>query len=90
MKGNVGEFKIDVNGPKRPNKFGRDIFWFYLRDNGIVYPYGSTATSEYKCSTEACRSIPYWKNAGIYGCVDKDSNGYCCAARVLEEGKMNY
>ena len=36
MKGGVGEFYIDVNGTKRPNKLGRDIFGFHLGDNGIV------------------------------------------------------
>lgn len=35
-------FIVDVNGKQKPNKIGRDIFYFYLdkRENGKVHPYG--------------------------------------------------
>lgn len=34
-------FVVDVNGKKKPNKIGRDIFYFYLKynENGKVHPF---------------------------------------------------
>ena len=90
MKGKVGYFYLDVNGTKRPNKMGRDIFYFHLGDNGIVYPYGSMAVSEYDYgnTTEG-----YWKTTTLpYNNCELDGHSYAmgCAARVLETGNMNY
>jgi len=94
MKGYVALFNLDVNGSKGPNIMGRDLFVFYLGDNGIVYPYGSMAYSEYVCGNTNC----YWNSLGEsqnaiweYSCLNpSDSSGKACTARVLEEGKMNY
>jgi prepilin-type N-terminal cleavage/methylation domain-containing protein len=36
----VGHMFIDVNGGKGPNIWGRDIFEFYISDEGVLYPYG--------------------------------------------------
>ena len=35
-------FIVDVNGKQKPNKIGRDIFYFYIdkKENGKVHPYG--------------------------------------------------
>ena len=30
---------VDVNGKAGPNKLGRDVFFFYLGDNGKILPY---------------------------------------------------
>jgi len=97
INGQAGYFYVDVNGLKRPNKMGRDIFRFYLGDNGIAYPVGSVAVADYihntgdgNCenSIEEC----YWKTANEkYNCkTDGISIGDGCAARILEKGKMNY
>ncbi|MBO6087439.1 prepilin-type N-terminal cleavage/methylation domain-containing protein [bacterium] len=92
MKGYIGDFWIDINGTKGPNKRGRDIFRFYIGDNGLVYPEGSRAVSEahYHIAyhTEDF-DIMYWRNDG--SCENNGtSNGEGCAARVLEVGKMDY
>ena len=94
MKGRVGIFNIDINGNKGPNKWGRDIFYFQLGDNGLVYPYGSHATSEYD-STNGDPEKYHWSSSNcrsMSACCPPDINGTYtgCAARVLEEGKMNY
>ena len=92
MKGFVGNFYIDVNGIKGPNKFGRDIFMFYVGENGLVYPYGSHTCSEtasYQGVYPGNPDINYWRNNG--GCENNGSSiGDSCAARVLELGKMDY
>ena len=39
QKGGVGiDFIIDTNGPKRPNKFGYDVFYFQLGTDNKLYP----------------------------------------------------
>ncbi|MFQ8625795.1 MAG: hypothetical protein ACLSA2_04595 [Candidatus Gastranaerophilaceae bacterium] len=38
-KGGIGiDFIIDTNGPKRPNKFGYDVFYFQLGTDNKLYP----------------------------------------------------
>ena len=32
-------FKIDLNGPQGPNRFGRDVFVFAINEKGYVTPY---------------------------------------------------
>ena len=90
MKGSMGEFLIDINGSKNPNTVGRDIFQLNVGNVGGVYPLGSHATSEL---TNGNPDQSYWRTATneLYTCKsDGVSSGYGCAARVLEEGKMDY
>ena len=93
MHGRIGSFYLDVNGAKGPNIVGRDIFKFYLGDDGILYPVGSKEVSMFDSYPWPPSTNMQWNkttNAG-YSCVlDKISYGDGCAARVLEEGKMNY
>lgn len=65
-------FIVDINGLKRPNRVGRDIFVFALTNNGVV-PAGISNNSE-NCS----------KNISGF------NSGIDCAAKVLEEGDINY
>lgn len=46
VAGNIGcgEIYIDVNGAKSPNRFGKDIFLFYISSNKIV-PNGEVGTA---------------------------------------------
>lgn len=71
-----GQMLVDVNGFKGPNTWGRDIFWFFTGPNGIV-PGGDPHTS-YNDLTINCNTAQTTKN------------GYGCAAKVLNEGAMNY
>jgi len=95
MQGQLAQFNIDINGFQKPNKFGRDVFAFWLGDNGVLYPNGSLAYSEMQFKRGLVSTIDgrSWKNPidKAYGCrVDKKAHGSGCTARVLEEGKMNY
>ena len=40
MCGRAGHFKIDINGNRGPNEFGKDIFMFYITERGQLAPYG--------------------------------------------------
>ena len=89
MKGYLGSFLVDVNGYKKPNIVGRDIFYLYVGNVGGVYPMGSQAVS----SLFGDENAEYWRNSSnsTYSCKsDGSSAGYGCAARVLEEDAMNY
>ena len=94
---------IDVNGVNSPNTVGRDLFGFYLGDNGILYPMGGTDVSVIdsckdglKSETKTCNAniTNIWNNqkAG-WSCVDGHigNSGWGCTARVISEGyKINY
>lgn len=78
-KGNgitCGEIYIDVNGFKPPNTKGRDIFEFFITQNGLV-PNGTNdqASWDLYCSLK----YNYFPQ-----------NGDLCAAKVLNENAMNY
>ncbi len=83
---------LDINGDKRgPNIKGRDLFYFYVLDNGILLPLYSKplkCTDPYNYEFEEKN----WKDMGKSGCtgIDKDDNAGC-AARIIEKGwKMDY
>ncbi|MFA7657921.1 MAG: type II secretion system protein [Candidatus Gastranaerophilaceae bacterium] len=76
-------FYIDVNGLKKPNAFGRDIFRFAIdNDNGpALYPLGGAKYVPWKIN-KAC-------DDGYNGGTDK--HGYYCIGRIIDEGwQMNY
>ena len=86
---------IDVNGPAEPNVVGRDVFGFYLGQNGILYPTGGVDVSITDHINEANPRIYVWSNAEVAGwrCLQGtvDNYGWGCTARLIEENyKMNY
>lgn len=51
-----GVFMVDVNGPRRPNKIGKDVFYFGLYLSGSVLPYGANASEDFvneNCTEES-------------------------------------
>ena len=77
---------IDANGIQKPNKYGRDVFFFGLSDSCKMIPAGSQRFindhtvygNMIPLATTAC------KNDGI-------TNGLSCTTRVVENGfKINY
>lgn len=78
----VGQIGIDINGDKRPNKYGVDFFWFTFDIDGNLYagrnPYNpSTPVGEYN-SCELGGS-----GLGRY-------NGYGCSEWIITHGNMDY
>ena len=73
---------IDVNGAAPPNRFGRDVFYFALGDDGSLYPYGSEIL-RFSSNNEP----PYSDS-----CTDENmGTGYGCTARLVENGyKVDY
>lgn len=95
MKAFCGEVMIDVNGPKQPNKIGRDIFGFYLGHDGSLYPYYGRACIEYANKFFNAEDY-YWRNDATLCGAPNNSDvsgalGLGCAARIMENGwQMDY
>jgi prepilin-type N-terminal cleavage/methylation domain-containing protein len=73
---------FDANGFKPPNKYGRDVFLFYVNRSGKIIPHGSTAADWQSPSDNNV-----WQNCRL----DLASNGLGCSARIIQQGwQMNY
>lgn len=95
--GPTGHIKVDINGEKGPNLWGRDRFSFDIATTnidtikvGTVIPSGSKLSAIYTNQPQQ-----YWNydnNAG--GCNSSTPNKFDpyigCTGRVLEERAMNY
>lgn len=85
--GNFGNLcttiKIDTNGPKGPNMFGRDSFTMYLSNSGIILPHGYGGT--WQTNNDGCSDAKLAAKTANVGL------GKGCAARIIDEGwQMNY
>ena len=75
-----GDIKIDINGEKGPNTYGKDIFVFNIKKDGIS-PDGldrNGVNADNKFENYCLRS------------VSKQNNGYGCAAWVIYKENMDY
>lgn len=71
-----GEYMIDINGGKKPNQYGKDIFIFNITKYGII-PNG----------TENYTFNKYNFNDG---CLNKSSEGFGCTAWVIYNENTDY
>ncbi|MFA7659178.1 MAG: prepilin-type N-terminal cleavage/methylation domain-containing protein [Candidatus Gastranaerophilaceae bacterium] len=74
---------IDINGLKKPNAFGRDIFFFMIDNtNGpALYPWGGAKYAPWKTN----KYCDYGYNNGT------NKQGMYCIGRIIDEGwQMNY
>jgi hypothetical protein len=88
----VGYMYIDVNGGKGPNIWGRDIFIFYISDEGVLYPCGGKDYALYNRQTDLASNSSYWKNY-YNGTKEENAQKYgdYRTGQLMEEGwKMNY
>lgn len=83
----VAYFYVDVNGFKGPNVAGRDVFGFYLSNEGILYPDGGKDVALFQYWDPLNRNPNYWKNYKFS--PSKVEFNY--TGRVMEEGwKITY
>lgn len=78
----TGQIGIDINGNKRPNKFGVDFFWFTFGMDGNLYagrgPYNEkTPAGEYN-------------NCELGGSGLSIYNGYGCSEWIITHENMDY
>lgn len=97
IKAFCGSIMIDINGNKKPNKYGRDIFFFIMIQDGSLIPGYGTRYAQFRDGTEnIINSNNYWQKNNAY-CGRLNSSdltnvlGWACAARIIEEGwRMTY
>lgn len=76
-----GEYMVDVNGEKGPNKYGKDIFIFVLTIDGIM----PTGLDDFENSAQS-----NWSYAFEAGCLASDAKGGGCSAWVLANSNLDY
>ena len=77
----IGIFYVDVNGLKSPNRWGRDIFEFWVYPSNLgIKPRGSYDTD----------GITPIETSEVDDDCSASGSGWYCAAKVLAEGAMNY
>lgn len=74
---NYSRVYVDVNGAKKPNQLGRDVFYFQITDKAQVIPYDcTTGGSDGSCTKNICDPTGY---------------GQSCSAKLLQDSwHMNY
>lgn len=74
----IGVVFVDINGVSNPNRFGKDIFAFYLRNDGMLTPYGERITA----------LAPSWQNlcnpANDTPVANNAAAGLACTATIFE------
>ena len=65
-------FQIDINGAKKPNVFGKDIFYFSLDANGKLSAYGSAISRDNILKTGCCKTC--------------SGRGESCSSVIVQDG----
>lgn len=79
ITGSTGKMLIDINAENNPNTVGRDIFYFRVGDDGLLYPAGGLNFS----ILEEGHNAGLWRNGGEYSCNDNNKQ-LGCTARLIE------
>lgn len=85
VQANSAGILIDINGAYTPpNKFGRDVFSFTVRNDYGFVPSGMYSTAECRVPAEGNPGRDFLKNGTClrYGC-NKESRGNWCAALIM-------
>lgn len=64
---------VDINGPRKPNVLGRDLFEFYIMQDGHVYPMGYDQPDD--IVKKRCNNA-----------MSTDQSGHFCAERIKRAG----
>lgn len=76
--GSIGQVIIDVNGSAKPEKDGRDKFYFLVGDNGTLYPAGGRIYSLIDTSAKL------WNTSDANYSCQNGSVTRGCTARLME------
>ena len=76
---------IDVNGADKPNRYGRDIFSFFVDENGSLDPFGGRIAAVLRIND----ATQIWSDPDTadndFICTDANKgNGLGCTARLIE------
>lgn len=83
---------VDINSKKGPNALGKDLFLFYIDDNGAVIPYGGIMWETYKNGIHNNAygtwqsSNPCTAESDTEGAVSGVGDGLTCAGSIADNG----
>lgn len=77
------KLKIDINGYQQPEKPGKDLFYFELRDDGSLVPWGSAAMH---VKTTQTYSVKGWGEADSCEKHKVPAIPEACAGHIFENG----
>ena len=75
----VGRLYIDVNGPAKPNTWGRDVFYFRIGNDGLLYPAGGV-----NFAILEGQSGKTWRSANSDFSCGTSKRTIGCTARLIE------
>ena len=78
---------LDLNGYKKPNRIGRDVFMFSISQEYGLVPYGYKGTCDMGNAYDTF-DREYLKSAWRYGCSKQagETNGAFCSALIMTDG----
>lgn len=91
-----GLVQIDINGNEKPNVWGKDLFGYYIAQDGHLYPYYGKDRAIYNAGENWKDNDLYWRNKKLL-CGGQNINkslfvsGEGCSARLMENNwKYDY
>ena len=87
INANYKSIVVDLNGYKKPNRFGRDLFMFSISPEYGLVPYGYKGTCDMGNAYDTF-DREYLKSARRYGCSKQagETNGAFCSALIITDG----
>ena len=87
MTRNSSSIVLDLNGYKKPNRFGRDLFIFSISQEYGLVPYGYKGTCDMGNAYDTF-DREYLKSAWRYVCSKQagETNGAFCSALIMTDG----
>ena len=82
----IGDVYIDINGSAKPNKQAKDIFRFYLYNDGTLRPYGSQSFDR----TRGHYHQEYWNGGHACNSVAVSSPDTCAGSIFENNQKVIY
>ena len=77
----IGNLYVDINGDDGPNRFGKDVFAFYLYNDGTLRPYGT------KGANRTDDSAPLWSAmCNADGVHSQNDAGLYCTGSIFDNG----
>jgi type II secretory pathway pseudopilin PulG len=64
LRNTCGNLYIDINGEKPPNRYGQDMFWFYLAKNSII-PVGTQGETYWPANANCFKTHGHCASAWV-------------------------
>ena len=85
-----GVVVLDVNGLKKPNQLGRDIYYFIFSSDNVVHPIGALGYWDANGDDAHKDWSDWWAYCNPNFYEDGVVGGWACAGRILKDGGMKY